>query len=129
MLASLTVHMLTGAVVPTVQMESVWLVGQISTPLLSFIFQRILSSFTLATETVVLTLILRLLVLLDLDSRLPDKRILEKFPTSQHQPSLITPPRFTSPVPSMFIKRWSFHKAKWSHYIALTNKFDNTAPS
>ena len=32
-------------------------------------------------------------VSIDSDSRLPDKQILEKFPRSQHRPSLITPPR------------------------------------
>ena len=29
-------------------------------------------------------------------------------------------------VPSMPVKRWNFRKAKWSHYIALTNKFLKT---
>ena len=29
-------------------------------------------------------------------------------------------------VLSMPVKRWNFHKAKWSHYIALTNKFAKT---
>ena len=29
-------------------------------------------------------------------------------------------------VPSMPVKRWNFRKAKWSHYIALTNKFTKT---
>ena len=29
-------------------------------------------------------------------------------------------------VPSMLVKRWNFHKAKWGHYIALTNKFTKT---
>ena len=37
----------------------------------------------------------------DLDSRLPDRRVLEKFPKSHHRPLLITPPRFALPVPSM----------------------------
>ena len=32
------------------------------------------------------------------NSRLPDRRILEKFLRSQHQPSLITPPRFAMTV-------------------------------
>ena len=59
----------------------------------------------------------------DLDSRLPDRRTLKKFPKSQHRPSLITPPKFALPVPSMPVKRWNFRKAKWSHHIALTNKF------
>ena len=60
------------------------------------------------------------------NSRLPDRRVLEKFPRSQHRPSLITPPRFTMAVPSMPVKQWNFRKAKWSHYIALTNKFAKT---
>ena len=58
-----------------------------------------------------------------LNSRLSDRRVLEKFPRSQHRLSLITPPRFAMTVPSMPYKRWNFRKAKWSHYIALTNKF------
>ena len=29
-------------------------------------------------------------------------------------------------VPSMPVKRWNFRKARWSHYIALTNKFAKT---
>ena len=56
----------------------------------------------------------------------PDRRVLEKFPRSQHRPSLITPPRFAMAVPRMPVKRWNFRKAKWSHYIALTNKFAKT---
>ena len=60
------------------------------------------------------------------NSRLPDGRVLEKFPRSQHRPSLITLPRFAMTVLSMPVKRWNFHKAKWSQYIALTNKFAKT---
>ena len=60
------------------------------------------------------------------NSRLPDRRVLEKFPRLQHQPSLITQPRFALAMPNMLVKRWNFRKAKWSHYIALTNKFKNT---
>ena len=37
-----------------------------------------------------------------------------------------TPPRFAMAVPSMPVKRWNFRKAKWSRYIALTNKFAKT---
>ena len=29
-------------------------------------------------------------------------------------------------VPSVPVKRWNFRKDKWSHYIALTNKFAKT---
>ena len=59
-------------------------------------------------------------------SRLSDRRVLDKFPRSQLRPSLTTPPRFAMAVPSMPVKRWNFRKAKWSHYIALTNKFAKT---
>ena len=52
--------------------------------------------------------------------------MLEKFPRSQHRPSLITPPRFARPVPSKPIKRWNFRKVKWSHYITLTNRLART---
>ena len=60
------------------------------------------------------------------NSCLLDRCILEKFSRSQHQPSLITLPRFAMAVPSMPVKRWNFHKPKWSHYIALINKFTKT---
>ena len=60
------------------------------------------------------------------NSCLPDRRVLNKFPRSQHRPSLITPPRFAMAVPSMPVKRWNFRKAKWSQYIALMNKFAKT---
>ena len=62
----------------------------------------------------------------DSDSRSPDRRVLKKFPKSQYRPSLITSPRFALPVPSMPVKRWNFHIVKWSHYIALINKFAKT---
>ena len=57
------------------------------------------------------------------DSCLRDRCILEKFPKSQHRPSLITPPRFALPAPSMPVKLLNFRKAKWSHYRVLTHKF------
>ena len=37
----------------------------------------------------------------DSDTRLPDRSVLEKFSDSLHRPSLITPPRFALPLPSM----------------------------
>ena len=67
-------------------------------------------------------------VSIDSDSRLPNRQVLEKFPISQHQPSLITQPRFARLVPSKPVKRWNFRKAKWSHYITLTNKLARTFP-
>ena len=63
------------------------------------------------------------------DSRLPHRRVLEKFPRSQHRPSLITPPRFSLPVPGKPVKRWNFRKADWSHYNSLTNQFARSLPS
>ena len=46
-----------------------------------------------------------------LDSRVPDRRILEKFSWLQHRPSLIVPTRLDLPVPSKPVKRWNFRKA------------------
>ena len=63
------------------------------------------------------------------DSRLPYRRVLEKFPRSQHRPSLITPPRLSLPVPGRPVKRWNFRKANWSHYNSLTNKLARNLPS
>ena len=56
------------------------------------------------------------------DSRVPDRRILEKFPRSQHRPSLIVPPRLALPALSKPVERWNFRKANWSHYNTLTHK-------
>ena len=39
------------------------------------------------------------------NSCLPDRRVLDKFPRSQHRPLLITPPRFAMAVPSMPVKQ------------------------
>ena len=61
-------------------------------------------------------------VSVDPDSCVPNRRILEKFPRSQHRPLLIVPPRLALPVPCKPDKRWNFGKANWSHYNALTNK-------
>ena len=63
------------------------------------------------------------------DSRLPYRRVLEKFPRSQHRPSLITPPRLSLPVPGRPVKRWNFRKANWSHYKSLINKLARNLPS
>ena len=54
---------------------------------------------------------------------LPERHVLEKFPRSQYRPLLIIPTRFALSVPSMRVKRWNFCNPKWSHYIALSNKF------
>ena len=67
-------------------------------------------------------------VSINLNSCLPDRHVLEKFPRSQHRPSLIMPPRSARPVPSKSLKRWNFRKAKWSHYITRTSKLSRTLP-
>ena len=62
------------------------------------------------------------------DSRLSYRRVLEKFPRSQHQPSLTTPPRLSLPVSGKTVKRWNFRKANWSHYNSLTNTLARNLP-
>jgi len=59
---------------------------------------------------------------LDQDRRLPDRRVLGKFPRSQHRPSLITPPRFKVPAHSDLVKRWNFRKADWKRFCLLTGE-------
>ena len=63
------------------------------------------------------------------DNRLPDRRVLGKFPRSQHRPSLITMPKLVDLVPSEPVKRWNFRKANWKHYCLFTNKSTRHLPS
>ena len=56
------------------------------------------------------------------DNRLPGRCVLEKFPWSQNQCSLITAANLMAPVPSEPVKQWKFHKADWNHYSLLTNE-------
>jgi len=56
------------------------------------------------------------------DSRLPDKRVLGKFPRSQHRPSLITPPKLKVPSHSDPVKRWNFREADWKRFCLLTGE-------
>ena len=44
-----------------------------------------------------------------------DRRILEKFPSSQYRPSLIAAAKLETTVPSE--QRWNFRKANWELYI------------
>ena len=133
MLAILTVVMLTGVTVTTVQMMSgEWwsdgecLAGWASINCLGFLYNaKDTNSFysghwnTGTNPDLAFTSI-------GPNSRLLDRLVLDKCPKSQHCPLLITPPRFAIAVPSMPVKRWNFCKAKWSHYIALMNKFAKT---
>ena len=60
------------------------------------------------------------------NSRLLDRHVLEKFPQSQHQPLLITSPRFALSVPSMPVNQWNFCKGQMESLHCLTNKFAKT---
>ena len=53
---------------------------------------------------------------IDPNSRLPDRRVLENLPRSQHRPLLITPPRFAMAVPSMPVKQWNFCQGQMELY-------------
>jgi len=56
------------------------------------------------------------------DSRLPDRRVLAKFPRSQHRPSLITPPRLKVTAHSDPVKRWKFRMADWKRFCLHTGE-------
>jgi len=56
------------------------------------------------------------------DNRLPDKRVLGKFPWSQHRLSLITPSKLKVPAHSDPVKRWNFRKADWKRFCLLTDQ-------
>ena len=105
-------------------MVSAWLTGQALIVLPSYIMPRTLSVFTLATGHTGTNPDLAF-ASVGQNSHLPGRCVLEKFLRS-HRPLLIRPPRFGMAVPSMPVKQWNFRKAKWSHYIALTNKFAKT---
>jgi len=56
------------------------------------------------------------------DSRLPDRHVLRKLSGSQHQPSLIMPPRFKVSACSDLVQRWNFCKADWMRFCLLTDE-------
>jgi len=56
------------------------------------------------------------------DSRLPDRRVLGKFPRSQHRPSLIAPPRLNVPAHSDPVKRLNFSQAGLKRFCLLTDE-------
>ena len=68
-------------------------------------------------------------VSIDLDSRLSDKRVLEKFPRSQHRPLLILYPGllvlYQASKPEM---RQNFRKTECNYDIAPANKLARTLP-
>ena len=52
-----------------------------------------------------------------------DARTLEKFPRSQHRPSLIMAAKHLAPIPSEPYKRWNFRKANWNLHSLITKSF------
>jgi len=56
------------------------------------------------------------------DNRLLDRRVLGKFPRSQHLPSLITLPKLKVPAYSDLVKKWSFRKSDWKRFCLLTGE-------
>jgi len=56
------------------------------------------------------------------DSRLPDRRVLEKFLRSQHRPFLITPPRLKVPAHRDPVKRWNVGKDDWKRFCLFTGE-------
>ena len=45
------------------------------------------------------------------DTGIPTRRVLDKFPRSQHRPSLISSPCLAAPIACKPVKRWNFRKA------------------
>ena len=58
-----------------------------------------------------------------------DRCILEKFPGSQHRPSLIKSSKTVVSLPSNIYKRWNFRKAKWKKCTRITNRLARNLPS
>ena len=53
---------------------------------------------------------------------IPERRVLERFPRSQHRPSLIKVPSLVQPVAGKPVKRWNFRKANWAAFTAETER-------
>ena len=56
------------------------------------------------------------------DNRLPDRCVLEKFPRSQHRPSLFTAAKLVVPALSEPVKLRNFRKADRNYYSLLINE-------
>ena len=123
-----TAPMSTGVITPTVWMETAYWPGQAPIILPFFTVPRMNLAFILGRWNTGTNPDLAFTTV-GPDSRLPYRRVLEKFPRSQHRPLLITPPRLSLPVPGRPVKQWNFHKANWSHYNSLINKLARNLPS
>ena len=121
MLAILIVRMSTGVIKSAVPMKSALWLGQAFNGLLPLHDSKDVATFHPGSWNTGTNPDLAFVSVAP-DSRVPERRILEKLPRSQHRPSHIVPPRLALPVPSKPVKRWNFRKANWSHYNALTNQ-------
>ena len=57
------------------------------------------------------------------------RRVLERFPKSQHRPSIIESSTTINSVPTRPVKRWNFRKAYWAKFTARLNTTANNLPS
>ena len=130
-LVTLTAGTQIGDTIPSVQMENVWLTGQLRATLFFCTILRM----SLASSRVVGTLVWHTnpdlaFVSVGHESWSLDRGILEKFFRSQHRPSLITATKLVTSVPSAPYRRWNFRKANWELYSPITdNKLAKNLPS
>ena len=57
------------------------------------------------------------------------RRVLERFPKSQHRPSIIESSTTINSVPTRPVKRWNFRKADWAKFTDRLNTTGNNLPS
>ena len=62
------------------------------------------------------------------DTGIPMRRELDKFPRSQHRPSLISSPCLTAPIACKPVKRWNFLKANWETFKQMTDVATSQLP-
>ena len=58
----------------------------------------------------------------------PVRHVLDRFPYSQHRPSLITTPSLVQSTEGKPIQRWNFCKANWSEFANSTNTIAKSLP-
>ena len=59
---------------------------------------------------------------------LPVRRVLDRFPYSQHHPSLITTPSLVQSMEGKPVWRWNFRKVNWSEFANSTNTAAKSLP-
>ena len=59
---------------------------------------------------------------------LPVRRVLDRFPRSQHLPSLITTPSLIQSTEGKPVRRWNFRKANWTDFTADFNTATKDLP-